>query len=163
MSFEVKDGEIYGFLGANGAGKTTTIRMLCGILQPTSGDAYVNDISITEEPEKVKKIIGYMSQKFSLYTNLTVEENMRFYAGVYNLKKQTTEINMKEIIEELMLKDYLNTIVKDLPSGIKQRVSLSCAIIHTPKVLFLDEPTAGVDPFLRQIFWKIIKNLLKKT
>ena len=159
ISFKVYKGEIYGFLGANGAGKTTTIRMLCGLLKPSQGDAFVGGISINENPEKVKVKIGYMSQKFSLYTNLTVDENIEFYAGIYGLKKEEIKINSEKIKEKIEIKEYEKILVSDLPAGIKQRVALACAIIHNPEIVFLDEPTAGVDPVLRKRFWEIIEEL----
>lgn len=159
ISFKVYKGEIYGFLGANGAGKTTTIRMLCGLLKPSEGNAFVGGISINEKPEKVKEKIGYMSQKFSLYTNLTVDENIEFYAGIYGLKKEEIKINSEKIKEKIEIKEYEKILVSDLPAGIKQRVALACAIMHNPEIVFLDEPTAGVDPVLRKKFWEIIEEL----
>jgi ABC-2 type transport system ATP-binding protein len=159
ISFKVYKGEIYGFLGANGAGKTTTIRMLCGLLKPSQGEAFVGGISINENPEKVKVKIGYMSQKFSLYANLTVDENIEFYAGIYGLKKEEIKLNSEKIKEKIEIKGYEKILVSDLPAGIKQRVALACAIIHNPEIVFLDEPTAGVDPVLRKRFWEIIEEL----
>lgn len=159
ISFKVYKGEIYGFLGANGAGKTTTIRMLCGLLKPSEGEAFVGGISINKNPEKVKERIGYMSQKFSLYTNLTVDENIEFYAGIYGLKKEEIKINSEKIKEKIEIKEYEKILVSDLPAGIKQRVALACAIMHNPEIVFLDEPTAGVDPVLRKKFWEIIEEL----
>ncbi len=156
ISFEVKKGTIYGFLGANGAGKTTTIRMLCGLITPTSGDGFVCGFSIKENSEEVKKRIGYMSQKFSLYNILTVRENLEFYGGIYGLDNTLIKKRVDEISEKINLKEELNRLVEDLPGGIKQRVALACAIIHNPEVIFLDEPTAGVDPVLRKKFWDII-------
>lgn len=159
ISFKVYKGEIYDFLGANGAGKTTTIRMLCGLLKPSEGEAFVGGISINKNPEKVKERIGYMSQKFSLYTNLTVDENIEFYAGIYGLKKEEIKINSEKIKEKIEIKEYEKILVSDLPTGIKQRVALACAIIHNPEIVFLDEPTAGVDAVLRKRFWEIIEEL----
>ncbi len=159
VSFEVKKGEIYGFLGANGAGKTTTIRMLCGLLKPTSGEGFVCGFNINENVEDIKKRIGYMSQKFSLYNILTVKENLEFYAGIYGLDNILIKERLKKITEKIDLTENLDKLVEDLPGGIKQRVALACAIIHEPDVIFLDEPTAGVDPILRKKFWNIIDEL----
>ena len=161
VSFEVSKGEIYGFLGANGAGKSTTIRMLCGILEPTSGDAMVGGYSISKNPEKIKKQLGYMSQKFSLYSSLTVKENLTFYAGIYGLKTDEIKERTASIVEKTGLTGNENREVGIMPGGLKQRVALACAIIHQPKILFLDEPTAGVDPLLRRRFWEIIDELSK--
>ncbi|MFA5032593.1 MAG: ABC transporter ATP-binding protein [bacterium] len=155
ISFNVKEGEILGFLGPNGAGKTTTIKVLCGLLIPTKGEVSVENYDIKKDVEKIKTIIGYMSQKFSLYTDLTVYENIKFYAGIYGVDGE--EAKIKEIIEMLDIEEYKNTITAELPAGIRQRVALATAFIHTPKILFLDEPTAGVDPVLRRKFWAIIK------
>jgi len=159
VSFEVEKGEIYGFLGANGAGKTTTIRMLCGLLTPTSGEATVAGFSIKTQPEEIKKRIGYMSQKFSLYSQLTVMENINFYSGIYGLENNVIKERTAEVIKQIELTGYENRLVEDLPGGLKQRVALACAISHKPEVLFLDEPTAGVDPLLRRRFWEIIAEL----
>ena len=159
VSFEVEKGEIYGFLGANGAGKTTTIRMLCGLLTPTSGEATVAGFSIKTQPEEIKKRIGYMSQKFSLYSQLTVMENVNFYSGIYGLENNVIKERAAEVIKQIELTGYENRLVEDLPGGLKQRVALACAISHKPEVLFLDEPTAGVDPLLRRRFWEIIAEL----
>jgi len=161
ISFEVNEGEIYGFLGANGAGKTTTIRMLCGLLEPTSGDARVVGYSIKKSPEEIKKRLGYMSQKFSLYSNLTVEENITFYAGIYGLSKENIKERMEHLINRVELAGVRRRIVNDIPGGIKQRVALACALTHAPEIIFLDEPTAGVDPILRRRFWEIIDELSK--
>jgi ABC-2 type transport system ATP-binding protein len=161
VSFEVSTGEIYGFLGANGAGKSTTIKMLCGILEPTSGDAMVGGYSIRKNPENIKKQLGYMSQKFSLYTSLTVKENLTFYAGIYGLKTGEIKERTAIIVEKTGLAGYEDREVGIMPGGLKQRVALACAIIHQPKILFLDEPTAGVDPLLRRRFWEIIDELSK--
>lgn len=159
ISFTVKQGEIFGFLGANGAGKSTTIRMLTGILEPTSGDALVGGYSIMKEPDKVKTQIGYMSQKFSLYNDLTVEENIRFFAGVYGLTGQKFRERKKWVLKVANLEGKEKLLTGSLPGGIKQRLALGTAVIHEPKIVFLDEPTSGVDPVSRRNFWDLIHNL----
>lgn len=159
ISFEVKSGEIFGFLGANGAGKTTTIRMLCGLLLPTSGEASVYGFSINTDSEKIKQNIGYMSQKFSLYNDLTVEENITFYGGIYGLNKKNLTQRKDWILEKLNLVDQRKTITGEIPLGWKQRLALGCSILHNPPVLFLDEPTSGVDPISRREFWGLINEL----
>jgi ABC-2 type transport system ATP-binding protein len=159
VSFEVEKGEIYGFLGANGAGKTTTIRMLCGLLEPTSGDAMVAGYSIKKDADAVKRKLGYMSQKFSLYSLLTVEENIEFYAGIYGLTDAAIKTRIPEVCALVELEGSGARIVGDMPGGLKQRVALACAIAHKPEIVFLDEPTAGVDPLLRRRFWEIIRGL----
>ncbi|MBU1094915.1 MAG: ABC transporter ATP-binding protein [Bacteroidetes bacterium] len=159
VSFTVKQGEIFGFLGANGAGKSTTIRMLIGILEPTSGDALVGGFSIKNEPDLVKKNIGYMSQKFSLYNDLTVAENIRFFAGVYGLDGKKYEERKKWVLKVANLEHMENVITGSLPGGIKQRLALGTAVIHEPKIVFLDEPTSGVDPISRRNFWDLINEL----
>ena len=159
VSFNVKQGEIFGFLGANGAGKSTTIRMLIGVLEPTSGDALVGGFSIMKQPEMVKKNIGYMSQKFSLYNDLTVAENIRFYAGVYGLDGKKYEERKKWVLKVANLENMENTLTSLLPGGIKQRLALGTAVIHEPKIVFLDEPTSGVDPVSRRNFWDLINDL----
>ena len=156
ISFEIKKGEIFGFLGANGAGKTTGIKMLTGLLTPSSGEARVAGYDVFTESEKIKKNIGYMSQKFSLYNDLTVNENIRFYAGVYGLSKKEIKIKKEELIAQLGLEDVQDTLTKELPLGWKQKLAFSIAIIHQPKVVFLDEPTGGVDPITRRQFWEMI-------
>jgi len=162
ISFEVKQGEIFGFLGANGAGKTTTIRMLCGLLLPTSGQAWVHGFSIKNDSEKIKKNIGYMSQKFSLYNDLTVEENITFYGGIYGLNSKKLKQREEWILEKLNLVDQRKTITEEIPLGWKQRLALGCAILHNPSVLFLDEPTSGVDPISRREFWELINELAQQ-
>jgi len=157
ISFDVKKGEIYGFLGPNGAGKSTTIRMLSGLLTPTSGKGMVAGFDISKDSEKIKETIGYMSQKFSLYKDLTVEENIDFYAGIYKVAER--EKRKEWVIEMAGLKDHREELTGTLPSGWKQRLSLGCAILHQPKILFLDEPTAGVDPINRRRFWNLIYDL----
>lgn len=159
ISFTVKQGEIFGFLGANGAGKSTTIRMLTAILEPTSGDALVGGYSIMKESDKVKTQIGYMSQKFSLYNDLTVEENIRFFAGVYGLTGQKYEERRKWVLKVANLEGKENLLTASLPGGIKQRLALGTAVIHEPKIVFLDEPTSGVDPVSRRNFWDLINDL----
>ncbi|MBN2572919.1 MAG: ATP-binding cassette domain-containing protein, partial [Ignavibacteriales bacterium] len=159
ISFKVKSGEIFGFLGANGAGKSTTIRMLCGILTPTSGDALIGNNSIISEPDNIKLNIGYMSQKFSLYDDLTVDENIQFFGGIYGLSNNTFKERRKLILEMANLKGKENLVTKSLPGGIKQRLALGTAVIHLPRIVFLDEPTSGVDPISRRNFWELINNL----
>jgi ABC-2 type transport system ATP-binding protein len=159
ISFEVEKGEVYGFLGANGAGKTTTIRMLCGLLEPTSGDAIVAGYSIKKDPDEVKKRLGYMSQKFALYPLLTVRENIDFYAGIYGLEDAVIKSRIPEVCQAVELTGLEDRQVGDMPGGLKQRVALACAIAHKPEIVFLDEPTAGVDPILRRRFWEIIRQL----
>jgi ABC-2 type transport system ATP-binding protein len=159
ISFNVNKGEIFGFLGANGAGKTTTIRMLCGILAPTSGDAIVGGYSITTDTNKVKTRIGYMSQRFSLYDDLTVEENINFFSGVYNLTEEKLKRRKKWVLAIANLEGKERLLTGSLPGGIKQRLALGTAVIHQPEIVFLDEPTSGVDPISRRNFWELI-NLL---
>jgi len=159
VSFAVKKGEVFGFLGANGAGKTTTIRMLCGILEPTSGDATVGGYSVMNEPNKVKTRIGYMSQRFSLYNDLTVEENINFFGGVYGLNGNELEERKNWVLSIANLEGKENLLTGSLPGGIKQRLALGTAVIHKPEIVFLDEPTSGVDPISRRNFWDLINNL----
>ncbi len=159
ISFKVKQGEIFGFLGSNGAGKSTTIRMLCGILQPTSGDALVGGHSVMQEPNSVKRKIGYMSQRFSLYNDLTVEENINFFGGVYGLSGETLNERKKWVLEIANLKGKESILTGSLPGGIKQRLALGTAVIHRPNIVFLDEPTSGVDPISRRGFWELINYL----
>ncbi len=156
ISFAVDKGEIFGFLGANGAGKSTAIRMLCGLLAPTSGEAIVAGYQAFTEPEKVKKNIGYMSQKFSLYEDLTVMENIRFYATVYGLSNPEIQHRSKILLHRLGLENQCKTRVGALPLGWKQKLSFSLALIHHPQIIFLDEPTGGVDPITRREFWEMI-------
>ncbi len=161
ISFRVKKGEIFGFLGPNGSGKSTTIRMLCGIITPTSGSGSVLGYNIYSETEVIKQHIGYMSQRFSLYEELTVRENLEFYAGVYGLDSSQTKKRIADIIELANLQGRENFQARMLSGGWKQRLALGCALIHQPPLLFLDEPTAGVDPVSRRIFWEIIRYLAK--
>jgi len=162
IDFEVKRGEIFGFLGPNGAGKSTTIRMLCGIITPTSGIGQVGGFDINKEQEKIKQHIGYMSQKFSLYDDLTVEENINFYAGIYKLSKKDREERKEEIIKLADIAPLRHSLTKTLSGGWKQRLALGCSLIHKPNIIFLDEPTSGVDPITRSNFWSIIKSLAGK-
>src|SRR3990172_2694302 len=159
ISFNVKKGEIFGFLGANGAGKSTAIRMLCGILEPTSGDAVVGGFSVKNEPDKVKQNIGYMSQRFSLYNDLSVEENIDFFGGVYGLEGNEFKERKKWVLKTANLLGQEKILTASLPGGIKQRLALSTAVIHHPEIVFLDEPTSGVDPISRRNFWDLINDL----
>ncbi len=159
LSFNVHQGEIFGFLGANGAGKSTTIRMLCGLLMPTSGTALVGGIDVTRDPEGVKRRIGYMSQKFSLYEQLTVDENIRFFAGIYGLSRDQYKARRRFVIEMAGLEGRERAMTHDLPGGVRQRLALGCAILHEPPIVFLDEPTGGVDPLSRRRFWHLIDTL----
>jgi ABC-2 type transport system ATP-binding protein len=159
ISFNVKEGEIFGFLGANGAGKSTVIRMLCGIIEPTTGDALVGGFSIMKDPDSVKKMIGYMSQKFSLYNDLTVEENINFFGGVYGLYNSRLAERKKWVLKVAYLEGKEKLPTASLPGGIKQRLALAIAVIHQPKIVFLDEPTGGVDPISRRNFWDLINDL----
>jgi ABC-2 type transport system ATP-binding protein len=156
ITFDVAQGEIFGFLGANGAGKTTAMRMLCGLSNPTSGQANVAGFDLFKDPEKIKKSIGYMSQKFSLYEDLTTRENIRFYGGIYGLTDQQIKEKTERLIQTLGLQDKIDALVKSLPLGWKQKVSFSASMIHDPKIVFLDEPTGGVDPITRREFWTLI-------
>lgn len=156
LTFDVYKGEIFGFLGANGAGKTTGIRMLCGLSIPTSGEATVAGFDVYKETEEIKKNIGYMSQKFSLYEDLTVLENIHFFGGIYGLSDRELKEKSEELIEILELQNEAKKLVGSLPLGWKQKLAFSVAIIHEPKIVFLDEPTAGVDPVVRRQFWDLI-------
>jgi len=162
ISFNVKEGEIFGFLGANGAGKSTTIRMLCGIIEPTSGDALVGGHSIIKAPDKVKLNIGYMSQRFSLYNDLSVGENINFFGGVYGLSGKEMEERKRWVLGISQLEGKENLLTGSLPGGIKQRLALGTAVIHRPKIVFLDEPTSGVDPISRRNFWNLIHHLAEE-
>ena len=162
ISFDVKEGEVFGFLGANGAGKSTTIKMLCAILESTSGDAIVAGYSINKEPDMVKRNIGYMSQKFSLYSDLTVEENINFFSSIYGLEGTKFEERKQWVLKTAGLEDRKNSITGTLSTGFKQRLALGCAVIHEPKIVFLDEPTGGVDPVSRKNFWDLINDLSSK-
>lgn len=158
ITFSVEKGEIFGFLGANGAGKTTAMRMLCGLSKPTSGKASVAGFDVYRQAEKIKENIGYMSQKFSLYDDLTVLENIKFFGGIYKLTDKQIKIKSEEMINRLGLKDQVNKLVRSLPLGWKQKLAFSVAILHEPQIVFLDEPTGGVDPVTRRQFWDLIYN-----
>ena len=159
VSFQVERGEIFGLLGANGAGKTTTIRMLAGLLRPTSGGGTVGGWDINTQFEKIKRSIGYMSQRFSLYHDLTVSENLHFFGGVYGLGRAKIDARLGELEEALGLKEWLTRRTSALPLGFKQRLALGAAILHEPSILFLDEPTSGIDPIARRHFWELINEL----
>lgn len=156
ITFEVYKGEIFGFLGANGAGKTTAMRMLCGLSRPTSGQATIAGHDIWASPEAIKKEIGYMSQRFSLYEDLTVRENIRFFGGIYGLRGRDLRSRSENLLERLQLEGEAKTLVGDLPLGWKQKLAFSVAILHEPQIVFLDEPTGGVDPVTRRQFWDLI-------
>jgi len=162
VSFEVEQGEIFGFLGPNGAGKTTTIKILCGLLAPTSGVAQVSGYDVSTQPEEIKKNIGYMSQKFSLYEDLTVEENLDFFGGIYGLDREKKKSRDKWVLEMAGLTDKKTSLTGELPLGWKQRLALGCAVLHEPPVLFLDEPTSGVDPLSRRTFWDLIHDMARQ-
>jgi len=159
LSFAVAQGEVFGFLGANGAGKSTTIRMLCGLLRPTSGTALVGGIDVSKDPEAVKRRIGYMSQKFSLYESLTVDQNIQFFGGIYGLRGKRFEARRRFVLKMSGLEGRETTLTRQLPGGWRQRLALGCAILHEPPIVFLDEPTGGVDPLSRREFWGLIANL----
>ena len=156
LNFEVYQGEIFGFLGANGAGKTTAIRILCGLSVPTSGEITVAGYDVYRQSETIKKNIGYMCQKFSLYEDLNVVENIRFYAGIYGLKKKYIQERTEELLTQLGLQDIRNKLISDLPLGWRQKLAFSVAVFHNPSIVFLDEPTGGVDPVTRRQFWEMI-------
>jgi ABC-2 type transport system ATP-binding protein len=162
ITFTVQRGEIFGLLGPNGAGKSTTFKMLCGLLQPTAGQAFVNDLDLQVAPGKARAHIGYMAQKFSLYGSLSVRQNLNFFSGIYNLRGSQQLEQVQRMLEIFSLKEYVNTSAESLPLGFKQRLSLACATMHHPEVLFLDEPTSGVDPLTRREFWSHINGLVQK-
>ncbi len=162
ISFDVAEGEIFGFLGSNGAGKSTTIRMLCGLLHPSSGSARVGGLDIARDPEGVKRRIGYMSQKFSLYELLTVDQNIRFFAGLYGLSGERLKERRRFVLDMAGLKGREHMLTRDLSGGWRQRLALGCAILHEPPILFLDEPTGGVDPISRRQFWQLIDMLASR-
>ena len=159
VTFDVRRGEIFGFLGSNGAGKSTTIRMLCGLLEPTSGNATVGGVDVKADPEAVKRRIGYMSQRFSLYELLTVDQNIRFFGGIYGLDRDRLAERRRFVVEMAGLNGREHTLARDLSGGWRQRLALGCAILHEPPILFLDEPTGGVDPLSRRQFWRLIDSL----
>jgi ABC-2 type transport system ATP-binding protein len=161
LNLAVEEGEIFGFLGANGAGKTTAIRMLCGLLLPSTGKGRVAGFDILKESEKIKQRIGYMSQKFSLYEDLTVAENIEFYGGVYGLNRRDLLARRAELLRELDLTEQAAVMTRSLPLGYKQRLALGCALMHEPQIVFLDEPTGGVDPEARRRFWDLIYELAR--
>jgi ABC-2 type transport system ATP-binding protein len=159
ITFSVRRGEIFGFLGSNGSGKSTTIRMLCGIIAPTSGRARVAGYDIESQSEEVKHSIGYMSQKFSLYEDLSPFENIRFYLGLYNVDRSRWKERMEWVLETARITEVKDRLTRDLPQGWRQRLALGCALLHRPEILFLDEPTSGVDPVTRRHFWEFIREL----
>ena len=156
ISFKTYKGEIFGFLGANGAGKTTAMKMLIGISQPTSGEAAVTGLDVYSHPDRIKRNIGYMSQKFSMYDDLTIKENITFFGGIYGLNRRTIKSKIREITEDLGLQEVADQLVGSLPLGWKQKLAFSVALLHEPKIVFLDEPTGGVDPITRRQFWELI-------
>jgi len=162
ISFQVKRGEVFGFLGPNGAGKTTTIRMLCGLLNPTSGSGKVGGFDIYTQAEKIKENIGYMSQRFSLYQDLTVEENIDFYSGIYKVPQNKKRERKEWVLRMAGIENKRNSLTRELSGGWKQRLALGCALLHNPPILFLDEPTAGVDPISRRDFWDLIYELSRR-
>lgn len=156
LNFEVFEGEIFGFLGANGAGKTTTIRILSGLSEPTSGEVIIAGFDAKKQAEKIKRNIGYMCQKFSLYEDLTVKENITLYGGIYGMSRELIRARTNELLDRLRFHEYENRIIADLPLGLRQKLAFSIAILHEPKIVFLDEPTGGVDPITRRQFWEMI-------
>jgi ABC-2 type transport system ATP-binding protein len=159
VSLEVSKGEIFGFLGPNGAGKSTTIRVLCGLLTPTSGSATVNGFDVATQPEEIRRTIGYMSQKFSLYDDLTVEENIDFFTGMYGVPRELRAQRKDYVLRMANITERRKALTRTLSGGWKQRLALGCAILHEPAVLFLDEPTSGVDPIARASFWELIREM----
>lgn len=159
ISFQVAKGEVFGFIGPNGAGKSTTIRMLCGILPPTSGTGQVGGFDINRQQYRIKETIGYMSQKFSLYEDLTIEENIDFYSGIYKLSKEKKKSRKDWIMKMTGLGDLRSNLTRTLSTGFKQRLAFGCAVIHEPQIVFLDEPTSGIDPIARKNFWKLIRQM----
>jgi ABC-2 type transport system ATP-binding protein len=159
ISLEIGSGEIFGFLGPNGAGKSTTIRMLCGLLRPSSGQGWVNGLDIVSQSEQIKSKLGYMSQRFSLYDDLRVEENMAFFGGIYGLDSSTCETRIRDVLALIGLEERRRSLTRELPTGLKQRLALGCSLLHQPPIIFLDEPTSGVDPGTRRNFWDLIYTL----
>lgn len=162
INFSIKKGEIFGLLGPNGAGKSTSFKMMCGLSKPTYGDAYIMGIDMRKQPELAREKLGYMAQKFSLFSNLTVLDNLKFFSGIYGLNKKEQEAKIQQMIEVFDFQDYINMNSGLLPLGFKQRLSLTCAIMHNPPILFLDEPTSGVDPLTRREFWNHINSMVEK-
>jgi len=162
ISFKIHSGEIFGLLGPNGAGKSTTFKMMCGLLKPTAGESFVTGLNLQISSSQARSQIGYMAQKFSLYGNLSVMQNLQFFSGIYNLKGAHQKETVQKMIDTFDLGGYLNTSADELPLGFKQRLALSCAVMHNPAVLFLDEPTSGVDPITRREFWNHINGLVEK-
>jgi len=162
LTFDVQEGEIFGFLGANGAGKTTAIRILCGLSYPTSGELNVAGYDVYKERESIKRNIGYMSQKFSLYEDLTVSENIRLYAGIYGMRKKDIVHREQQLLKRLGMEDIRSRLISEIPLGWKQKLAFSVAIFHQPKIVFLDEPTGGVDPLTRRQFWELIHEATKE-
>ncbi len=158
LNFRVKRGEIFGFLGANGAGKTTAIRILCGLSYPTSGEITIDGLDVYRDRDRIKRRIGYMSQKFSLYEDLTIRENIRFYAGIYGIKRKKISERTDELLEKMELRGIENRLIRDIPLGWKQKLAFSVAVFHEPSIVFLDEPTGGVDPVTRRQFWELISD-----
>lgn len=156
LSFDVRKGEIFGFLGANGAGKTTAIKVLCGLSYPTSGEIKIDGLDVYTQRDLIKKRIGYMSQKFSLYDDLTIKENIRFYASIYGMSRRDIKIRTEELLERLNISHAKNRLISDIPLGWKQKLAFSVAVFHSPVLVFLDEPTGGVDPITRRQFWELI-------
>jgi ABC-2 type transport system ATP-binding protein len=163
VSFSVEKGEIFGFLGPNGAGKSTTIRMLCGIITPSAGSGHVAGFDIFKQSESIKQTIGYMSQKFSLYMDMTPIENIRFYLGIYNVPEHQWGDRIDWVLTMTRLENTQNRLTAELPPGWRQRLALGCALLHQPKIIFLDEPTSGVDPITRRHFWNFIKQLTREN
>ena len=161
IDLTIRKGEIFGFLGPNGAGKSTTIKMLCGLLLPTAGEGSVGSFDIMKQSEEIKANIGYMSQKFSLYDDLTVEENIHFFSGIYGVEQGRRKERLEWVLEMAGLRDRRKNITRTLPGGFKQRLALGCAILHEPRIIFLDEPTSGVDPISRRNFWNLINEMSK--
>ena len=162
LTFDVYQGEIFGFLGANGAGKTTAIRILSGLSEPTSGEVIVAGFNARKEPEKIKKNIGYMCQKFSLYEDLTVKENIILYGGIYGMDNNLIRERTGELLDKLYFREYENRLISDLPLGLRQKLAFSVAVLHQPRIVFLDEPTGGVDPITRRQFWEMIYETAEK-
>lgn len=162
LTFSVREGEIFGFLGANGAGKTTAMRILCGLLSPTSGKALVAGFDVFKQSEKIKKSVGYMSQKFSLYEDLTLHENIRFYGAIYGIPRKELKQREKSLLQQLNVWEMRDKLISGLPLGWRQKLAFSLALIHNPKIVFLDEPTGGVDPITRRQFWEMIHQTAAK-